>query len=119
MSRFVLRSGAWSYRSSWWSKDPGRLRVLVGIEDSRVETKEMVRALAEGWTPKTARCRVCGVYAVRVGKPPRLMLYCIVGCPCDDPDVDSLLASLGEAEAIEEQIELWVKEWISEGRRVP
>lgn len=80
-------------------------------------TKEMQRALTEGWSPMVARCRVCGVYAVRVNG--KLMLYCIVGCPCDVQGVDSLLAGLGTREAIEERVEQWVQEWITNGRRVP
>lgn len=83
-----------------------------------VETLEMQRALTEGWTPMSARCRVCGVYAVRVqGK---LMMYCIVGCPCDDPGVQSDLVKLGmNTEELDKHVEAWVDMWKRDGRRVP
>lgn len=59
----------------------------------------------------SARCRVCGVYSVV--RNDQVVLYCIKGCPCDQPDLSAVLAEAdatfsGGAEAL---IQHWESEW--------
>jgi len=60
---------------------------------------------------RTARCRVCGVYAVN--RNGAFVLFCLEGCPMAWPDITSILdrADRTYSGAAEALIRFWASEW--------
>lgn len=59
----------------------------------------------------SARCRVCGVYAVK--RAGQLIIYCLEGCPADQSNISEILDEAertypGGAEGL---MQFWVNEW--------